>query len=126
MRWAIAMVVVGAAKLASADPTASISASGAPKPVAKAAARPTTPIGAAIAALDEAPRACHQPACDAAATTPDALFAPVDVRIPIGGIAVASMEGLWLRRGPTLRDKPIMLSPIVVGGALTLSLGGSF
>jgi hypothetical protein len=36
------------------------------------------------------------------------------------------MEGLWLRRGPTLRNKPIMVSPIVVGGAVTLSLGGSW
>jgi hypothetical protein len=111
MRWAIAMVVVGAAKLASADP---------------APAKPGAPLAPAIAHDDDAPRACSKPACDAAAAQPGAEIVPVDVKIPIGGIAIASMEGLWLRRGPTLRDKPIMISPIVVGGALTLSLGGSF
>jgi hypothetical protein len=113
MRWAIAMVVVGVANLASADPAA--------KPPAK----PAT-LAPAIAKSDDAPRACTQPACDAASAKPGQQIVPVDVHIPIGGIAIASMEGLWLRRGPTLRDKPIMISPIVVGGALTLSLGGSF
>src|SRR5215510_5796089 len=75
---------------------------------------------------------CSQPACkDVAvehggAKDDPSLFVPVDVRIPIGGIAVASIEGVWLRRGPTLRNEPIMVSPIVVGDALTLSLGGRF
>ena len=117
MRWVIAMVVVAAAGAASADPASAKKDS----TVAQASA----PMAAAIVPSD-APRACNQPACDAASTKPGDQFVPVDVRIPIGGIAIASMEGLWLRRGPTLRDKPIMLSPIVVGGALTLSLGGSF
>ena len=91
------------------------------------------PTARAIApAPKEAPRACTQPACGTAPVAANAddanapITTPVDVKIPIGGIAVASMEGLWLKRGPTLRKKPIMVSPIVVGDALTLSLGGSF
>jgi hypothetical protein len=109
MRWAIVMGVVGAAGVASADPSA----------------KPAT-LPHAVLADSDAPRACTEPACDAASEKPGDELVPVDVKIPLGGIAIASMEGLWLRRGPTLRDKPIMISPIVVAGALTLSLGGSF
>ncbi len=83
------------------------------------------PIKSAVS--PERAQPCAQPACDAATTKADDQQAkPADVRISLGEIAVASMEGVWLRRGPTLRNKPILVSPIVVGDALTLSLGGSW
>ncbi len=99
MRWAIAIIVLSAAA-ADADP---------------ATPHPGDPV-----------KPCSEPGCDAAAAKPDEHVKPVDVRIALGEIAVASMEGVWLRRGPTLRNKPILVSPIVVGDALTLSLGGSW
>ena len=68
---------------------------------------------------------CAQPACDAATST-DEPFRPVDLRIHLGEVAVATMEGVWLRRGPTLRNVPIMVSPIVIGDGVTLALGGRF
>lgn len=117
VRWMIAIALVATAAQASADPSH----------VPGAKAKP--PIQTKIAAAPDAPKTCAQPACaarDGEHAQADESFQPVDVKIPIGGIAVASMEGLWLRRGPTLRNKPIMVSPIVVGNALTLSLGGSF
>lgn len=119
VRWMIAIALVATATQASADPSHP----------SRAKAKPR--IQTTLAAVPAAPRTCAQPACaahdgDHQATEADGQFHPVDVKIPIGGIAIASMEGLWLRRGPTLRHKPIMVSPIVVGDALTLSLGGSF
>jgi hypothetical protein len=102
MRWAIAITVLSTA-VAHADPSAVRGA--------------VTP---------ERAQPCAQPGCDAASAKDDDQAKPVDVRIALGEIAVASMEGVWLRRGPTLRNKPILVSPIVVGNALTLSLGGSF
>ena len=98
VRWTLALFVLTAT--AHADPSA-----------------PTPPVKA---------KPCAQPACDASATKADDQLKPVDVRIAIGNLAIASMEGVWLRRGPTLRKKPILVSPIVVGDALTLSLGGSW
>jgi hypothetical protein len=88
----------------------------------------------ATAARAEPPRhhelhSCAQPACRDVRPEPtehDGDFAPVDIRIHLGGVAVATMEGVWLRRGPTLRNEPIMVSPIVVGDALTIALGGRF
>ncbi|HTJ44754.1 MAG TPA: hypothetical protein VL463_21760 [Kofleriaceae bacterium] len=115
-RWTLALAVIAAtANAAAADPQRA--------PTARA----ITPAPSS----EVAPKACAQPACgDAPLKMRDdddrEITKPVDVKIPIGGIAIASMEGLWLRRGPTLRKKPIMVSPIVVGDALTLSLGGSF
>jgi hypothetical protein len=79
---------------------------------------------------DAPPHSCSQPACRD--VRPDSgrdgevPFTPVDIRVHLGEIAVASMEGLWLRRGPTLRNEPIMVSPVVVGDAVTLALGGRF
>ena len=100
VRWTLALFVLTAT--AHADPSAPAKTSGEAKP-------------------------CSQPACDASTTKPDDdQVKPVDLRIAIGDLAIASMEGVWLRRGPTLRKKPILVSPIVVGNALTLSLGGSF
>ena len=75
------------------------------------------------------PRSCGEPACQdvrLVASRQDADFKPVDLRLDLGDVAIATMEGVWLRRGPTLRNEPIMVSPIVVGDALTLSLGGRF
>lgn len=106
VRWTLALLVMTAA--AHADP-----------------AQNRGPIRGAV--TPEGAKPCAQPACDAAATAPDAdQMKPVDVKIALGDLAIASMEGVWLRRGPTLRKKPILVSPIVVGNALTLSLGGSF
>ena len=104
VRWTLALVLVSAAHVAVADPA-------------------TAPIKGAV--VPERTQPCAQPACDAK-IAPEDQPKPVDVRIPIGGVAIASMEGVWLRRGPTLRRRPILVSPIVVGDAVTLSLGGSF
>ena len=98
-RWALAIIVLSAA---------------------------TIGVGHADPAKPAPVKPCDQPACDASAAKADDQAKPVDVRIALGEIAVASMEGVWLRRGPTLRNKPILVSPIVVGDALTLSLGGSW
>ena len=91
------------------------------------------PIRPAIApARDGArPRSCHQPACRAvrpegARAADDPTFKPFDPHIHLGRIAVASMEGVWLCRGPKVHHEPIMVSPIVVGDAITLALGGRF
>jgi hypothetical protein len=117
------VLVIGtlaAAQAASADPA----------PGAPAAVGAITPERA-----DRRPHSCAEPGCrdertdgraDLVRGHEDGMTRPVDVRIPIGEIAVASMEGVWLRRGPTLRNEPIMVSPIVVGDALTLALGGRF
>ena len=105
MRWAIAIIVLSASAGAHADPSSA---------------------GVKGAVTPERAQPCSQPGCDAASAKDDDQAKPVDVRIALGEIAVASMEGVWLRRGPTLRNKPILVSPIVVGNALTLSLGGSW
>ncbi len=82
--------------------------------------------------LDRAPaHSCSQPACrdlrpEGADRIDDKTFHPVDVRIHLGGVAVATMEGVWLRRGPRLRNVPIMVSPVVVGDAVVMALGGRF
>jgi hypothetical protein len=120
MRGSIAMtLIVVAVSAASAEPARTVRAS------TKSIAAATPPAPAADS--QETPRACKEPACDAAErAAEEEPFKPVDLRIHLGDTAVATMEGLWLRRGPTLRNKPIMVSPIVVGGGVTLSLGGSF
>jgi hypothetical protein len=73
---------------------------------------------------------CAQPACHdvrpESTTDRGDDHTPVDIRIHLGHVAIATMEGVWLRRGPTLRNEPIMVSPIVVGDALTIALGGRF
>jgi len=110
--WMIGLVVMTSAAAANADPDRS-SAGGVPD----------------RAAHDSRPRSCGEPACrDLHPTSAhdDGDFKPVDLRLDLGDVAIATMEGVWLRRGPTLRNEPIMVSPIVVGDALTLSLGGRF
>jgi hypothetical protein len=96
-------------------------------------AHANAPVRTAVAPARDGvkPRSCHQPACrdvraEGARKADDPTFKPFDPHIHLGRIAVASMEGVWLCRGPKVHHEPIMVSPIVVGDAITLALGGRF
>jgi len=76
------------------------------------------------------PHSCRVPACSEARPAKghddDQPFKPFNPKIHLGKFAVASMEGLWLRHGPKVHDQPVMVSPIVVGDAIVMALGGKF